>query len=74
MTGSRAYPMSSSDLREIADRVDEVLTVLGGEDLADGDWRWGLTVDIPDDAGQIVGQLKPHGDGWIGFYPKEVSE
>lgn len=70
---TRDVPFTSSDLREAADRIDEVLTVVGGEDLPDNDWRWGLTVDIFDDASEVVGQLRPHGDGWIGFYPKAIT-
>lgn len=75
---SRDYPLTSSDLRHIADRVDEVLAVVNPEDgeLPDGDWRWGLTVDIWHDDGSaddIAGQIAPNGDGWLGFYPNPIE-
>lgn len=71
---TRDVPFTSGDLRDTADRVDEVLAVVGGDDIPDKDWRWGLTVDIFDDGGDVVGQLRPHGDGWIGFYPKAIEQ
>lgn len=70
----RSIPYTSSDLRRIADQMDEVIAVLGGVDLlTDSDWRWGLTVDIFDEFGTRMGQIKPYGDGWLGFYPSEVN-
>lgn len=68
----RRFPYTSDDLRYIADQIDKVLEVVGGE-LSDDDWRWGLAVDILDDMGDRVGQIKPHGDGWLGFYPRAVN-
>lgn len=70
---NRIIPFTSSDLREAADRIDEVLAVVGIDELPDADWRWGLTVDIFDEGGDVIGQLRPHGDGWIGFYPKAID-
>lgn len=68
----RSIPYTSDDLRYIADQIDKVLEVVGGE-LSDDDWRCGLTVDILDDMGYRVGQIRPYGDGWLGFYPSEVN-
>ena len=70
----RSWPYTAEDLRSIADRVDTVMTALDPQaDLPDGDWRWGVTVDIFDDSGDLAGHVKPYGDGWLGFYPGEVS-
>lgn len=71
---NRDYPYAAEDLRRIADQVDEVVSALDGIDL-DGpqDWKWGLTVDILDVGDTRVGQIKPYGDGWLGFYPVEVE-
>lgn len=69
----RKIPYTASDLREIADRIDEVTSHIGENDLADGDWRWGLAVSIFDDGDDRTGELRPHGDGWIGFYPIAVE-
>lgn len=65
----RKIPLISDELRTIADRIDEVMNVVGGTDLPDDDWRWGLTVKIADEAGEVVGEIRPYGDGWLGFYP-----
>lgn len=76
MTRYRTIPYASDDLRAIADNIDKVLEALGPDGLLeDGDWRWGVVVDIfdPEDV-QIVGQVKPTGDGWFGFYPREVTD
>lgn len=69
---NREIPYTSDDLRYIADQMDAVLEVVG-EDLTDDDWRWGLSVDIFDNAGCLVGQVKPYPDGWLGFYPGTVD-
>ncbi|SDG22670.1 hypothetical protein [Microbacterium sp. 77mftsu3.1] len=74
----RDYPLTSSDLRHIADKVDEVLAFVNPEDgeLPDGDWRWGLRVTIWNQDGDIddvAGELAPHGDGYLGFYPKGIE-
>lgn len=76
MTRYRTIPYTSDDLRAIADNVEAVVSALGPEDgfLEDGDWRWGVAVDIFDPEGEgIVGQVKPVSDGWFGFYPKEAT-
>lgn len=70
---TRDIPYTSDDLRYIAEQIENVTDDLPKTDLEDGDWRWGLTVEIFDDGGDTVGQLRPHGDGWIGFYPKEIK-
>ncbi|MEV8023365.1 hypothetical protein [Microbacterium sp. NPDC080220] len=75
---SRDYPLTSSDLRHIADKVDEVLAVVNPEDgeLPDGDWRWGLKVTIWNQDGgddDIAGEIAPYGDGWLGFYPNAIG-
>lgn len=72
MIRRREVPYSSSDLRDIADRVDKIVTALnpGDDFLPEGDWRWGLTVEVFDpDFDTSVGQVKAHGDGWLAFYP-----
>ena len=74
MSDQRTYPYTPDDLRRIADRIDEITTTIGAEDLTEGGWRWGLTVDIYDDEDNLVGQLRPAATGWLGFYPKEVHE
>lgn len=71
---TRDVPFTSSDLRDAADAVDKITADIGGDDIADGDWRWGLTVDIFDDAGDAIGQVRPHGDGWLGFYPRAIQQ
>lgn len=72
---ARTYPYTSDDLRYIADRIDEVLNGIHpvDQDLKENDWRRGLTVDIFDDANHPVGQIRPEGDGWLGFYLKEIK-
>lgn len=71
----RTIPWSSDDLRTTADEIDKILSVINPEDgfLEDGDWRWGVTVDVVDDLDYVIGTLKPTGDGWFGFYPKEAT-
>lgn len=74
----RDYPLTASDLRHLADKVDEVLAVVdteGGE-LEDGDWRWGLKVTVWNDGGDsddVGGVIAPYGDGWLGFYPTGIE-
>ncbi|MEV8269129.1 hypothetical protein AB0P19_02205 [Microbacterium oleivorans] len=75
---SRDVPLTSSDLRHIADKVDEILTAVNPDDeeLSTGDWRWGLKVIIWNDGGDIddvAGEVAPHGDGWLGFYPNAIT-
>lgn len=72
----RTIPWTSDDLRTAADEIDKILAVINPEDgfLEEGDWRWGITVDIMDDADTVMGTLKPTGDGWLGFYPKEATD
>lgn len=73
----RDYPLTAEDIRHIADRVDEVLAVVGPDgELTDDDWRWGLTVTIwnqDGDQGDVAGVLAPHGDGYFGFYPRGIE-
>ena len=76
MTKYRTIPYTSSDLRGIADKIDEIISVLEPEDgfLEDGDWRWGVGVAVQDpESDTIVGEIRPHGDGWLAFYPKEAT-
>lgn len=73
MNSNRNYPYSADELREIADHVDAIVEALGGGDLPDGDWRWGVTVEVWHED-TLVGHVKPHGDAWLGFYPKAVAE
>lgn len=73
----RDVPLTSDDLRHVADRVDEVLKVVGTDILPDGDWRWGLTVtvwNLDGDDEDIAGVIAPHSDGWIGFYPHGIRK
>ncbi len=75
---TRDYPLTSSDLRHIADKVDEVLAVVGpeGGGLPDGDWRWGLKVTIWNQDGgieDVAGEIAAHGDGYLGFYPNGIE-
>ena len=74
---ARDYPLTSGDLRHIADRVDEILAVVGPKaELADDDWRWGLQVTVwnqDGDEGNIAGVVAPYGDGWLGFYPTGIK-
>ncbi|HIF05970.1 MAG TPA: hypothetical protein EYQ64_03185 [Gemmatimonadetes bacterium] len=75
---SRDYPLTSDDLRHLADRVEEVVSAVGGADgeLEDGDWRWGLSVTIwnlDGDDTDVAGYVRPHGDGWLGFYPRSIK-
>lgn len=73
----RDFPLTSSDLRHIADRVDEIIAAVGDEtDLPDNDWRWGLSVTVWNQEGDrddIAGVVAPYGDGWIGFYPNGIE-
>lgn len=72
----RTIPWTSDDLRTAADQIDMILAVINPEDgyFGEGDWRWGLTVDIIDDFDNLMGTLKPTRDGWLGFYPKEAKD
>ena len=63
-------PFTPDDLRYLADTIDKVFEGVGGEDLELVDWRWGLRVEITDDTDTRVGEVRPHGDGWLGFYPE----
>lgn len=64
-------PFSSGDLRYIADQIDEVLNDLKVfEDLPEDDWRWGISVKIRDEMAWDLGEIRPHVDGWLGFYPE----
>lgn len=67
-------PWTPPDLRDLAGRMEKILEVVG-EDIPDedNDWRWGLEVVLRDSAGFLQGRIKPHGDGWMGFYPAEVN-
>lgn len=65
-------PFLPDDLRATADKVDEILSVLGTEDLPDDDWRWGVRVQVTIN-GWDVGYVAPYGDGWLGFYPKGLE-
>lgn len=69
----RSWPYMPEDLRALAERVDEILfTIAPDNDLPDGDWRWGVSVEVVlDDL--VAGHVRPHGDGYLGFYPLEVS-
>ncbi|QDK01486.1 hypothetical protein SEA_LEEROYJENKINS_90 [Microbacterium phage LeeroyJenkins] len=71
----RTFPWTSEDLRTTADTIDKILKAINPEDdfLEDGDWRWSLTVDVIDDLDCVIGTLRPTGDGWFGFYPKEAT-
>jgi hypothetical protein len=74
---ARTYPYTAEDLRSIADDMDKILATVdpnGDVILGAGDWRLALTVDITDDGGNSIGQIRPSRDGWLGFYPKEVFE
>lgn len=69
------FPHTSLDLQRIAGQLDDINMTIGDvENIPDDDWRWGLSVTIYDDSGHIAGHVKPHGDGWLGFYPSAVSE
>lgn len=72
----RPYPFTSSDLRDIADRVEEIENAFPGEatDIPADSWLWGLSVEVLDEGDQFVGHVRPYGDGWLGFYPLEVSD
>jgi hypothetical protein len=71
---NRSWPYTPDELRTLADKVEEVLNTLDPKgDIPDGDWRWGVTVDILDEHGDPAGTVKPYGDGWLGFYPREVN-
>lgn len=76
MSSTQVFPQTSSDLRGIADQVDVIMAVLdpgGLGDLENGDWRWGVSVKVwYEDS--LVGYIKPHSDGWLGFYPLAVTE
>jgi hypothetical protein len=75
----RDYPLTADDLRHVADRVDEILKVVdpeGDSIIPDGDWRWGLAVTIWNQGGDdhdVAGVVAPHGDGWLGFYPRAIK-
>lgn len=76
MTKYREIPYTSGDLRGIADTIDEIIAALNPADeyLEEGDWRWGVTVQVVDLEGEeIVGEVRAHGDGWLAFYPKEAT-
>lgn len=75
---SRGYPLTVSDIRYIADRVEEVLGAIDVEGgvLPDDDWRWGISVTIWNEGGDmddIAGIVAPHGDGYLGFYPTAIK-
>lgn len=64
-------PLTSDDLRRIADRFDEIVNDLPEhtEALPDDHWMWGLKVDVFEE-GYKVGEVRPYHDGWLGFYPE----
>ena len=75
------FPLTADDLRRIADFMDEVQAkITNGQthEPGDGDWRWGLRVDIFGDLAEAptedtIGHLTYHPDGWFAFYPKEAN-
>ena len=69
----RRWPYMPEDLKALAERVDEIIsTIAPDNDLPDDDWRWGVSVEvILDDL--VAGHVRPHGDGYLGFYPLEVT-
>lgn len=71
----RPFPFTSSDLRYIADRIEEVENALPEEagDIPEDSWLWNLSVAILDDGDSLVGHVRAYGDGWLGFYPLEVE-
>ena len=74
---TRDFPLTSDDLRYLADRTDEILAVVSPVDgeLPDNDWRWGLSVTVwnqDGDESDVAGVIAPCGDGWIGFYPNSI--
>lgn len=70
---NRGIPYTSDDLRLAADRVDEIIAAVGDGDLEDGDWRWGVSVEVTDENGWAIGHVRPFSDGWLGFYPIVVE-
>ena len=70
---TRIYPLTADDLRDLADELDEVTKSLSDSLGGVDDWRWGVTVEIKDDSGHVLGQVRPHADGWFGFYPKGIE-
>lgn len=73
----RFVPLTSDDLRQIAERYDQITSALSVdpfEEIPEGDWMWGLSVTIWDEHGYVLGHVKPHGDGWFGFYPVGASD
>lgn len=71
----RSIPYTADDLRTIADKVDEIVAQIGEGLLEEDDWRWGLIVDVVEpESGEIVGQIRPWGDGWLAFYPHGVED
>lgn len=69
---NRTIPMDSETLRNIATQLDTISDAIGC-DFDDNDWRWGISVNIFDDMGNTIGQVRPHGDGWLGFFPRSLE-
>lgn len=73
---TRDYPYTSDDLRGIANRMDQIeADIAGGFSIDDmASWKWLLKIDVIEpDGGEPAGQLRAHGDGWIGFYPRALT-
>ena len=70
----RSIPWTPEDLRTVADLMEKVTDAVGGDEFEEDDWRWGLEVVIRDDFGDTLGKMAPHGDGWLGFYPRKVRK
>lgn len=73
---NRVYPWTSEDLRRVADKMDVITSEVGkdNEEWPSDDWRYGLSVEVLDDMDNVIGYVKAYPDGWLGFYPNEVTD
>ena len=64
-------PLSQDNLRHAAEMIDTIADWL--PDLDDPKtWAHDVHVDVRDDGGQKIGEIRAHGDGWWGFWPMET--
>lgn len=70
-----AIPLTSFDLREIAKTLDSVVRALGEHDNLTkfGKQFFDVQLDVlRPDSEDVIGSISYY-DGWLGFFPRELS-
>lgn len=67
--------LSEDNLEFIRTQMVDIGRQVGRDpsEWSDGDWRWGMTVEIRDESGHLLGTVSVHGDGWWQFHQNPDS-